>query len=86
MRVKFNNVVKYMETIFDNVYNISFDEDFFNSQESFMKKNNLYGHYTPLGYQYVASHFLDKLSNYMYDNYLEFTKAELIGTDFSDPF
>ena len=86
MRVKFNNVVKYMETIFDNVYNISFDEDFFNSQESFMKKNNLYGHYTPLGYQYVASHFLDKLSCYMYDNYLEFTKVELIGTDFNDPF
>ena len=85
LRPKFNEAVKYMETIFDNVYYVDIDESLYNDNGTFIKQNLVASHYTPAAYQYIASYIMSLMSDIIYNNPSEFFFVNLIGTEYQDP-
>lgn len=85
LRPTFNEAVKYMETIFDNVYYVDIDESLYNNSGTFIKQNLVAGHYTPAAYQYIASYIMSLMTDIIYNNPSEFFFVNLIGTEYQDP-
>lgn len=79
-----NTAIRYMATIFDNVYIIDLRNDYINyfQGNSFIHNNLRSGHYNSISYEYIAKMFEEWISQYMYDNYTEFEQVEFIGTDY----
>ena len=79
-----NTAIRYMATIFDNVYVIDLRNDYISyfSQGSFIINNRRSGHFNAIAYEYIAKMFEQWISQYMYDNYSEFNQVEFIGTEY----
>lgn len=85
LRPSFNQAVKYMSTIFDNVYYLDIDESLYNNTGTFIKRNLVAGHYTPAAYQYIGSYIISLMADVIYENPEEFYFVNLIDTEYSDP-
>ena len=85
LRPTFNQAVKYMSTIFDNVYYLDIDESLYNDKDTFIKRNLVANHYTPAAYQYIASYIMSLMTDVIYNNPSEFYFVNLIGTEYQDP-
>lgn len=85
LREQFNAAVRYMSTIFTNVYNIAPDQTLYTNSADFIYKNRISGHYTPAAYAFMAEYMIEQISQYIYDNPSEFFFVNLIGTEYSDP-
>ena len=83
LRPLFNEAVRYMPTIFSNVYLVELDSDYFNS--GFILENKVKSHYTPAAYKLFATYIEQKISDIIYTNPSDFYFVDLIGTEYSDP-
>ena len=80
----FNTAIRYMATIFDNVYIIDLRQDhitYFNTG-TFIINNRRSGHFNAIAYEYIAKMFEQWISEYIYNNYTEFIQVEFIGTEY----
>lgn len=83
IRNQLNTAVAYMETVFDNVYNIELDAELFTS--GYILANKVKAHYTPAAYLYIANYLNKAMSKVIYDNPSDFFFANLIGTEYATP-
>lgn len=79
-----NTAIRYMATIFDNVYVIDLRTNYINFYQGdvFIRNNLRSGHYNAIAYEYMAKMIEQWISQYIYDNYEEFEQVEFIGTDY----
>ena len=79
-----NTAIRYMATIFDNVYVIDLRLNYINFYQGdvFIRNNLRSGHYNAIAYEYMAKMIEQWISQYIYDNYEEFEQVEFIGTDY----
>ena len=82
--VQYNNAIKDIATLYDNVYVIDLQDDYLtNFTSGFINDNVRSGHYNAIGYNYISELLFDILNNYMLNNYNEFKQVEFIGTTHS---
>ena len=77
----FNNAIRTIATMFDNVYLIDVDRSDYNT--GFINDNLRSGHFNAIGYKAIADLMYKQLNNYMYNNASEFRQIEFIGTNYS---
>lgn len=80
----FNTAIRYMATIFSDVYVVELGTEFGNTY-NYMYRNGVSGHYTPAGYMYVANYIGDKIAKIIYENPQPFYFVNLIGTEYNIP-
>ena len=79
----FNTAIRYMATVFDNVYVIDLFKYYLEEfQSGFIENNKTSGHYNAIAYQYIGQLLLNELNNYMMKNYTEFKDVQFIGTEY----
>lgn len=85
LRHDFNVAVRYMATIFDNVYlvDLAANESYFNT--GFIEANKYHSHYTPAVYKLVATYIEQEISKIIVANPSDFYFVDLIGTEYNDP-
>lgn len=80
----FNVAIRYMATIFDNVYILDLENDYINyfKSGSFISNNSRGSHYNAIAYNYMSQLFMNWLSKIMNDNVEDFRQVEFINTDY----
>ena len=80
----FNEAIRDIAELYDNVYLIDLNEDYINLFASgFVHANVRGGHFNAIGYNYIGNVLLDIINNYMYNNYSNFSSIEFIGTNYT---
>lgn len=82
-RVAYNDAIRILANIFDNVYLIDLQVnyyDIFNNE--FFNVNTINGHWTPPAFQYMAEIIASEISKIMYNNPTEFALIEFIGNGY----
>lgn len=67
-RKAYNAAVRCMSEHFDSVYDIVPDEALYTTAGEFIKRNNIYNHYTPAAYLYMAEYLIGKMSDIIYEH------------------
>lgn len=79
----FNIAIRAISNHFDNCYLIDLEGDHNSTYtEGFVRQNLRGGHYNAIAYDYLADKMYQWISDYMKDNYSEFSQIEFIGTDY----
>lgn len=80
--IQYNNAIKDIATLYNDVYVIDLQGDYLNNYTSgFINDNVREGHYNATSYNYMSELLFDILNDYMYNNYTEFEQIEFIGTN-----
>ena len=80
----FNVAIRYMATIFTNVYVLDLENDYLGyfSSGSFINGNSRGSHYNAVAYNYIAQLFMLWLSKIMNENISDFRQIEFINTNY----